>query len=250
MKRGKSMSDILKEGSKKLGIELSDAQVETLMRYKELLVEWNEKINLTAITDDFGVYTKHFLDSLTTLLTDKVKGDVIDVGTGAGFPGLVLKIAKPEINLTLLDSLNKRINFLKEVSGEMGLEGIEFIHARAEDGARRVRERFDTVVSRAVANMTVLAELCLPFVKVGGYFLALKGPMAEEELANAKRAIKILGGEIEDIFSAEIPYTDLSHKIIIIKKVRQTPMQYPRKAGIPSKTPIDTCYNLKKNARK
>ena len=132
----------------------------------------------------------------------------------------------------------------------MGLDGIEFIHARAEDGARREREKFDTVVSRAVANMTVLAELCLPFVKVGGYFLALKGPMAEEELANAKRAIKILGGEIEDIFSAEIPFTDLSHKIIIIKKVRQTPMQYPRKAGIPSKTPIDTCYNLKKSARK
>ena len=244
------MSDILKEGSKKLGIDLSDAQIDTLIKYKELLVEWNEKINLTAITDDFGVYTKHFLDSLTTLLTDKVKGDVIDVGTGAGFPGLVLKIAKPEINLTLLDSLNKRINFLKEVSSEMGLEGIEFIHARAEDGARREREEFDTVVSRAVANMTVLAELCLPFVKVGGYFLALKGPMAEEELANAKRAIKILGGEIEDIFSAEIPFTDLSHKIIIIKKVRQTPMQYPRKAGIPSKTPIDTCYNLKKSARK
>lgn len=244
------MSDILKEGSKKLGIDLSDAQIDTLIKYKELLVEWNEKINLTAITDDFGVYTKHFLDSLTTLLTDKVKGDVIDVGTGAGFPGLVLKIAKPEINLTLLDSLNKRINFLKEVSSEMGLEGIEFIHARAEDGARREREKFDTVVSRAVANMTVLAELCLPFVKVGGYFLALKGPMAEEELANAKRAIKILGGEIEDIFSAEIPFTDLSHKIIIIKKVRQTPMQYPRKAGIPSKTPIDTCYNLKKSARK
>ena len=244
------MSDILKEGSKKLGIDLSDAQIDTLIKYKELLVEWNENINLTAITDDFGVYTKHFLDSLTTLLTDKVKGDVIDVGTGAGFPGLVLKIAKPEINLTLLDSLNKRINFLKEVSSEMGLEGIEFIHARAEDGARREREKFDTVVSRAVANMTVLAELCLPFVKVGGYFLALKGPMAEEELANAKRAIKILGGEIEDIFSAEIPFTDLSHKIIIIKKVRQTPMQYPRKAGIPSKTPIDTCYNLKKSARK
>ena len=244
------MSDILKEGSKKLGIDLSDAQIDTLIKYKELLGEWNENINLTAITDDFGVYTKHFLDSLTTLLTDKVKGDVIDVGTGAGFPGLVLKIAKPEINLTLLDSLNKRINFLKEVSSEMGLEGIEFIHARAEDGARREREKFDTVVSRAVANMTVLAELCLPFVKVGGYFLALKGPMAEEELANAKRAIKILGGEIEDIFSAEIPFTDLSHKIIIIKKVRQTPMQYPRKAGIPSKTPIDTCYNLKKSARK
>lgn len=244
------MADILKEGIKKLGIELSEEQIDTLIKYKEILVEYNEKINLTAITDDFGVYTKHFLDSLTTLLTDKVKGEVIDVGTGAGFPGLVLKIAKPEINLTLLDSLNKRISFLKEASEKMGIDGVRFIHARAEDGARREREKFDTVVSRAVANMTVLAELCIPFVKVGGYFLALKGPMAEEELAEAKRAIKILGGEISGIFSAEIPFTELSHKIIIIKKVRHTPMQYPRKAGIPSKTPIDTCYNLKKNARK
>ena len=244
------MTEILKEGSKKLGVILDDKQIDTLIRYKELLVEWNEKINLTAITDDFGVCTKHFLDSLTPILTGKVNGKVIDVGTGAGFPGVVLKIAKPEIKLTLLDSLNKRINFLKEASTEMGLEGIEFIHARAEDGARKEREKYDTVVSRAVANMTVLAELCLPFVKVGGYFLALKGPMAEEELSAAKRAITILGGEISEIFSAEIPFTDLSHKIIIIKKVRHTPMQYPRKAGIPSKTPIDTCYNLKKDARK
>lgn len=244
------MADILKEGADKLGIELSDSQIACFMKYKELLLEWNEKINLTAITDDFGVFTKHFLDSLTPILTGKVNGRVIDVGTGAGFPGLVLKIAKPEIELTLLDSLNKRINFLKEVSDCLGICDINFVHARAEDGARREREKFDTVISRAVANMTVLSELCLPFLKVGGYFLALKGPMAEEELSAAKRAITILGGEISEVFSVEIPFTDLSHKIIIIKKVRHTPMQYPRKAGIPSKTPIDTCYNLKKSARK
>ena len=244
------MEDTLKEGSKELGVQLDEEQIDKLIKYKEILVDWNEKINLTAITDDFGIATKHFLDSLTPILTNKVKGKVIDVGTGAGFPGLVLKVKKPEIELTLLDSLNKRINFLKEAASTMGLCGVEFIHSRAEDEARRSRERFDTVVARAVANMAVLSELCLPFLKVGGYFLALKGPMAEEELSNAKRAITILGGEIEEIFSVKIPFTDLSHKIIIIKKVRHTPMQYPRKAGVPSKTPIESCYNLKKSARK
>ncbi len=244
------MADILKEGSQELGIDLNDEQIEKLIKYKDILVEWNEKINLTAITDEFGVYTKHFLDSLTPILTNKVSGSVIDVGTGAGFPGLVLKVAKPEIELTLLDSLNKRINFLKEASGVMELSGVEFIHARAEDEARRSREKFDTVVARAVANMAVLSELCLPFLKVGGYFLALKGPMAEEELTDAKRAITILGGEVCEVLALKIPFTDLSHKIIIVKKVRHTPMQYPRKAGVPSKTPIESCYNLKKSARK
>lgn len=244
------MENILNEGVEKLGIELSGEQIDKLLKYKDILLEWNEKMNLTAITDDFGIYTKHFLDSLTPILTGKVKGKVIDVGTGAGFPGLVLKTAMPDIELTLLDSLNKRITFLKEAAGAMGFSDIEFVHARAEDGARRMREKFDTVVSRAVANMTVLSELCLPFLKIGGYFLALKGPMADEELLSAKRAITILGGEIEDVFSTEIPFTELSHKIIIVKKVRHTPMQYPRKAGIPSKTPIESCYNLKKNAKK
>lgn len=244
------MENILNDGIRKLGLELSDSQIDMLMKYKDILLEWNEKMNLTAITDDFGIYTKHFLDSLTPILTGKVKGKVIDVGTGAGFPGLVLKTATPQIELTLLDSLNKRITFLKEAACEMGISDIEFVHARAEDGARKMREKFDTVVSRAVANMTVLSELCLPFLKIGGYFLALKGPMADDELLAAKRAITILGGEIENVFSAEIPFTELSHKIIIVKKVRHTPMQYPRKAGIPSKTPIESCYNLKKNAKK
>lgn len=243
------MAEILKEGARAMGLELSDEQTDKLQRYKQLLVQWNEKINLTAITDDFGVYTKHFLDSLAPILTGHVKGRVIDVGTGAGFPGLVLKTALPEIHLTLLDSLMKRINFLKSVSEELGFSDIEFVHARAEDAARRMREHYDTAVARAVANMSVLAELCLPFVKVGGYFLALKGPTAEEELSSARRAITVLGGEVEEVISAEIPFTELSHRIIVIKKVRHTPMQYPRKAGIPSKTPIDSCYNLKKNAK-
>ncbi len=243
------MRDLIVNGSEKLNINLNENQVQQLMDYAALLKEWNEKINLTAITDDEGIATKHFLDSLTAIKTGFVKGKVIDVGTGAGFPGLVLKIAQPEIKLMLLDSLNKRINFLKEVSHNLSIdEGIEFIHSRAEDGGknRNLRGQFDTVVSRAVANLTVLSEWCIPFLKEGGYFLALKGPLADEEIKDAKRAIKILGGRIEDVFEAQIPFTDLKHKIIIIKKVGQTPMKYPRKPGIATKTPIGTCYNLAK----
>ena len=244
------MRDILKSGSIELGCELSDIQIDKLIRYSELLVEWNEKINLTAITDKTDIATKHFLDSMSAISTGYVNGKTIDVGCGAGFPGLVLKIAKPEIDLTLLDSLNKRINFLKTVCEDLDITDVNFEHARAEDGARRMREKFDTVVSRAVANMTVLSELCIPFLKIGGRFLALKGPLAEEELKDAKRAITILGGEVEDVFEAKIPHTELSHKIIIVKKVRHTPMQFPRKAGIVTKNPIDSCYNLKHTKKK
>lgn len=244
------MREILKNGSSELGIQLSDEQINQFIRYSKMLVEWNEKINLTAITDEEGIATKHFLDSITALLTGYVKGRVIDVGCGAGFPGLCLKIARPQIELTLLDSLNKRMKFLDEVVNDLGISGVSLVHQRAEDGARRMREQFDTVVSRAVANMTVLSELCIPFLKVGGYFLALKGPLAEEELNDAKKAIGILGGEIIGVFEAKIPYTELQHKIIIVKKVRHTPMQYPRKAGFVTKNPIDSCYNLKQIKKK
>ena len=243
------MVEILQKGTETLGISLSEDQCSQLVKYASLLKEWNEKMNLTAICDDEGIATKHFLDSMTALLTDKVTGKVIDVGCGAGFPGMVLKIMKPEIELTLLDSLAKRLTFLDTVCKEIDVSGVETVHQRAEDGARMMRESFDTVVSRAVANMTVLSELCLPFLKVGGYFLALKGPLADEELSAAKRAIEILGGKVECVFSAEIPFTDLNHKIIIVKKVRQTPMQYPRKPGIAAKSPIGGCYNLKKRVK-
>ena len=245
---GENMRDLIINGSEKLNIPLDETQVNKLVDYARLLVEWNEKINLTAITDGEGIATKHFLDSLTALQTGLVKGKVIDVGTGAGFPGLVLKIAKPEIELTLLDSLNKRINFLKDVCEKVNIDGVEFVHARAEDGGknRAYRGQFDTVVSRAVANLTVLSEWCIPFLKQGGYFLALKGPLADEELKDAKRAIKILGGKIEDVFEADIPFTDLRHKIIVIKKVGQTPLKYPRKPGIATKNPLGNCYNLAK----
>lgn len=242
------MRELIKNGAKELNITLSGGQIEQLVKYAAMLVRWNEKMNLTAITDNEGIATKHFLDSMSALTTGRVFGRVIDVGTGAGFPGLVLKIAKPELDLTLLDSLNKRVTFLRALGGELGLDGVEYIHSRAEDGGQSAlyRGKFDTVVSRAVANMAVLSEWCLPFLKVGGRFLALKGPLAGEELKNAKRAISILGGEVEEVREVKIPFTELEHKIIIVKKVRQTPIKYPRKPGIAAKNPIEQCYNLRK----
>lgn len=242
------MNNILKEGAEKLGISLSENQLDKFAAYSSLLKEWNKKMNLTAITDDEGIAVKHFLDSMTAVCTGRVKGRVIDVGTGAGFPGMVLKIVNPDISLTLLDSLNKRLTFLKAVSEALGIENAELVHARAEDGGqnRAYRENFDTVVSRAVANMTTLCEWCLPFVKIGGYFLALKGPAADEELNDAKRIISILGGQIEDVFEAQIPFSDLKHCIIIIKKVRHTPIRFPRKPGIAAKNSVGQCYNLRK----
>lgn len=242
------MKNLIINGSKKLNIPLNEKQLSQFLDYADILREWNEKINLTAITDDEGIATKHFLDSLTAFKTGVVKGKVIDVGTGAGFPGLVLKIANPEIELTLLDSLNKRIVFLNDVCERLSIGDVETVHARAEDGGRdrKYRGQFDTVVSRAVARLSVLSEWCMPFLKQGGYFLALKGPLADAELNDARRAVKILGGKIEDVMEADIPFTDLKHKIIIIKKVGQTPLKYPRKSGIATKTPIGTCYNLAK----
>ena len=227
---------------------LDNGQTEQLIAYAKLLREWNEKMNLTAITDDEGIVTKHFLDSLTALSTGRVHGRVLDVGTGAGFPGLVLKIARPEINLTLLDSLNKRVTFLRAVSDELGLNGIEFIHGRAEDFAHRTEYRaaFDTVVSRAVARMRTLSEWCIPYVQHNGYFLAMKGPLADEELSDAKRVISIMGGEIEGVTEAAIPFTELNHKIITVKKVRQTPIRFPRKPAVAAKMSVEQCYKLRK----
>ena len=234
------MRDILIKGTNELSLALDEVQLDKLEKYAQLLKEWNEKINLTAITDDEGIATKHFLDSMTALCTGKVAGKVIDVGTGAGFPGLVLKILKPEIDLYLLDSLNKRLLFLDEVVKELKLEKVTLIHARAEDGGRdkKLREQFDFSVSRAVANLSTLAEYCLPFVKTGGKMVALKGPSLTEEAENAKGALNKLNSEIESINKTIIPDTDMEHMIITIKKLRQMPTQYPRKAGKPSKEPL------------
>jgi 16S rRNA (guanine527-N7)-methyltransferase len=234
--------DTLIEGLGELGILVEPERIEKFKTYKELLKEWNEKINITAITDDIEIDIKHFLDSLTILKTGYIKEGqkIIDVGTGGGFPGLPLKIVENSIDLILLDSLNKRINFLNEVINTIGLENVKTIHGRAEDYGKNeeYREQFDIAVSRAVASLNVLSEYCLPFVKVGGYFIAMKGPEINEEIENGKNAVKILGGVIEDRYDIELPFTNIKHTILIIKKISNTPTKYPRKAGKPTKKPL------------
>ncbi|MEG0387220.1 MAG: 16S rRNA (guanine(527)-N(7))-methyltransferase RsmG [Niameybacter sp.] len=230
------------EGAKALNVQLTDKQADQLMQYKELLIEWNEKMNLTAITEDFEVITKHFLDCLTvqsSIDLAQVK-TLVDVGTGAGFPGLVLKIAFPNVKITLIDSLNKRLKFLQHVIDRLGLEKIDCVHGRAEDlGKNKLyREQFEVCASRAVANLAVLGEYTLPFVQKDGYLIALKGQKLDEELAEGEKALQILGGEIDQIFDVAVPYTNLNHRIAKVKKVKVTPKKYPRKAGEPTKAPL------------
>lgn len=233
------MIDRLKQGFNDLSMEVTDEQIAQLVRYGELLVEWNEKMNLTAITDPIEIAEKHFLDSAMCLKCG-ISGSVIDVGTGAGFPGLVLKILKPDIKLCLLDSLQKRLTFLETVTNELNLSDVTFVHARAEDGGRdkKLREKFDFAVARAVANLSTLSEYCLPFVKQNGCFVAMKGPKAQQEISDAKNALSKLGGKLDTVLEEKIPATDLEHVIVSVKKVRQTPSQYPRKTGKPSKEPL------------
>ncbi len=234
------MLEKLKNGFKELGIEADGA--ESFIKYMELLISWNEKVNLTAITDPDEVITKHFLDCITPVAKGMIPNgaSVIDVGCGAGFPGLPIRLVREDISLTLLDSLEKRLNFIEEVLKETATGNVKLVHLRAEDGGNnpKYREKFDVAVSRAVANMSVLCEYCLPFVKVGGKFVALKGPAAEEEITAAEKAIRVLGGELEGIYRAEIPFTELRHNIVVVKKVKPCPTAYPRKAGTPSKKPI------------
>lgn len=249
MNNTNNMINMITEGASQLRLPLSETQAEALTRCYEILIERNKHVNLTRITEPEDVVSKHFLDSMTALLTGKVNGKVIDVGTGAGFPGLVLKCAAPSIELTLLDSLNKRVEYLKDAAAAMGItDGIEFLHSRAEDAGLdpRRRETYDTAVSRAVANMRTLSEWCLPLVKPGGYFLALKGPLADDELADARPAIGVLGGKIEDVMNVSIPFTELDHKIIIVKKVRHTPKQFPRKGKKATEVPVEKVYKARK----
>ena len=224
--------DLMKSSLNEVGRLFSTEEYDKFIRYMELLKEWNEKVNLTAITEDQEIITKHFIDSLKVFKFRPLEDaeSIIDVGTGAGFPGLPIKIVNPAVKLTLLDSLNKRLNFLKEVVTELKLEDVKFVHSRAEDGGRNpeLREMYDIAISRAVGNMTLLSELCLPYVKVGGYFIALKGPSVEEEVNEAKHAISLLGGKLEEIMDVEIEGTDLNHKLVIIKKIKNTPNTYPR----------------------
>ena len=234
------MINLLKDGALKLNIPLSDKKSGQFMIYMDMLLETNKSLNLTAITEPEEVITKHFLDSITVCDLIPENASVIDVGSGAGFPGLPVKIAREDISLTLLDSLNKRLAFIESVLSAAKIEGAVCVHSRAEDGGRdkKYREKFDVVLSRAVANMAVLCEYCLPYVKVGGVFLALKGPAAPDELNLAEIAISALGGEITEVREVCVPLTDLLHKIVVIKKVRACPDIYPRKAGTPSKKPI------------
>ena len=235
------MKDLLKNACNELNLNIDDLQIDKFLKYKDILLDWNNKINLTAITDDKEIILKHFIDCLTVCkFVDFNNKTFIDVGTGAGFPALPIKIFCKDSLPTLLDSLNKRINFLKCVGDELNLQNITYIHSRAEDAGQdaNFREKYDFCVSRAVANLSVLAEFDLPFVKVGGYFIALKGPLLDSELIDAKKAISTLGGEIEKIETIKIPFTDIEHKLVFIKKIRQTPKQYPRKAGKVSKNPI------------
>jgi 16S rRNA (guanine527-N7)-methyltransferase len=232
----------LAKAAAEYGISLSDTQMEQYNRYFELLVEWNEKINLTAITEPKEVAIKHMIDSITAYDENLFKDGttVIDVGTGAGFPGLPLKIFCPEIKLTLMDSLNKRIKFLQTVVEELGLKDVECVHARAEEGARNknYRESFDIAVSRAVARLPILCEYCLPFVKKGGHFIALKGMQYNDEADEATKAIKVMGGSKTEIRPVKLPELDDKRAVITITKTMPTPKAYPRKAGTPTKNPI------------
>lgn len=234
------LESLLIEGVKQFSIGLTETHVEKFLIYKDILKEWNEKMNLTAIEEDRDIIMKHFVDSLSILPHIKNRdGSLIDVGTGAGFPGIPLKILCPGMKVTLLDSLDKRIKFLNEVIKRINLEDIHTVHGRAEDfgNNKEFREAFDISVARAVANLPVLLEYCLPFVKPGGIFIAMKGS-STEEVESSKKALEVLGGEIETVQEMVLPGSDIKRNIIIIKKLRQTPTKFPRKAGKPSKDPI------------
>lgn len=225
-----------------LGITLPDSRIEQFLTYYEMLTEWNQVMNLTAITEYEDVMKKHFVDSVSLIKAYDVTkpASVIDIGTGAGFPGLALKIAYPNMEITLLDSLNKRIQFLDAVIERLQLNGISTIHGRAEDFARpdKLREKFDLCVSRAVANLSTLSEYCLPFVKENGYFISYKSEKISEELESAGRAIPLLGGRVERQVEFQLPDSDIYRNLFVIKKVGITPKKYPRKAGLPAKEPL------------
>ena len=230
----------LLEAVKSLGMELSEEQIRQFEAYRAGVLEWNEKVNLTAIPDPEEFEMKHFADSVMSAGNDIMKNakKIIDVGTGGGFPGIPLAILFPDKQFTLMDSLGKRIKIIDQLAKEIGIKNVELVHARAEDLAKKkeYREQYDVCVSRAVANLATLSEYCIPFVKIGGYFAPYKTAAAEEEIAEGKKALFILGGHLESV--SEFSDAELDHTILWIKKVKMTPVKYPRKAGTPSKEPL------------
>ncbi len=235
------MSKVLLKGTETLDIQLTDQQIQQFDLYRLLLQEWNERMNLTAITEDEAIERRHFLDSLSLYEGEYFDGKrVIDIGTGAGFPALPIKIVSPGMRITLLDSLRKRIDFLDAVIHSLALEKCDAVHERAEILAcsKTHREKYDTAMARAVAPLNVLVEYALPFLKVGGVFLALKSQQTDDEIQEAKKAIATLGGELVEIREKKVPDSEMINRLIIIRKVKPTPKKYPRKAGTPSKQPI------------
>ncbi|MCR1934953.1 16S rRNA (guanine(527)-N(7))-methyltransferase RsmG [Clostridium tepidum] len=234
--------NILQTSCNDVNLDFNDKKYNQFIKYKNLIQEWNKKINLTAIVEDEEIIKKHFIDCIKIFKASPIKEakSLIDIGTGAGFPGIPIKILRDDIKITLLDSLQKRINFLNIVIGDLKLQDIQCLHGRAEDYAQETehRQNYDIAVSRAVANLAVLSEFCIPFVKKGGYFVAMKGPSVEDEITVAKKSIEILGGKIEDIIKIDIEDTDLKHNLVIIKKVKETGKKYPRKPGIIKKNPL------------
>lgn len=236
------MNNVLTKKVKELSIVLNDKQIQQFEQYYNILVEWNKVMNLTAITKYEEVIEKHFLDSLTIVDAINMKKieTLIDVGTGAGFPGIPLKIAFPHLKVTLLDSLNKRIKFLNEVIDLLELDDIKTIHGRAEDYAKQAeyREQYDICVSRAVANLATLSEYCLPYVKVDGLFVPYKSGEIDEELKSSEKAVSILGGKVEEVVKFQLPGTDIGRSFVKIHKIKETKKKYPRKAGMPTKEPL------------
>lgn len=230
----------LKENAKIIDLSLDDDMLDQFYRYKNMVLDWNEKINLTAITDDLEFIIKHFIDSLTINKYIEPGKTIIDIGTGAGFPGIPIKILNKENKVVLFDSLNKRIRVLKDIVEKINLENVDLIHGRAEETFKNIkyREQYDIAVSRAVASLNVLVELMLPAIKVGGKCICMKGNNAENEIEEAKKAIEKLGGEICKVEKIVLPELKLERNIVVIEKVKQTPKQYPRKPGTPQKLPI------------
>lgn len=236
----KRFEEEMLEKSKILGVRFSVEQIEQFYRYMNLLIEWNEKMNLTAITEPKEIILKHFIDSITILKYIDDNSKLVDVGTGAGFPGVPLSIMNPTLKITLVDSLNKRLIFLQEVVKELNLKNIEIVHARAEEFGqnKNCREKFDIATSRAVANLATLSEYLVPLVKIDGKIISMKASNAKEEINDAKKAIEVLGGKIKKIEEFDLPESDIGRTIIIINKNKCTPAKYPRKAGTPAKEPI------------